>query len=254
MNKIFKKTKYNLKEIFFKIFLKSLKTTNIEKREEWLKKTLKKIPDGSRILDAGAGEQQYRCFCTHLNYVAQDFAQYDGKGNDAGLQMGNWNQSNLDIISDITAIPEPDASFDAIMCVEVLEHLTDPIKAIHEFARLLKPGGRLILTAPFCSLTHFAPFHFYSGFNRYFYQKWLKELGFDIVEIVSNGNYFEFLQQEIMRLNLMSLEYATKAKSLSMIEYFAIWKILRTLKRLSKNDNGSNEVLCYGYHVLATKR
>ncbi|QII14117.1 hypothetical protein KsCSTR_47400 [Candidatus Kuenenia stuttgartiensis] len=105
-----------------------------------------------------------------------------------------------------------------------------------------------------CSLTHFAPFHFYSGFNRYFYQKWLKELGFDIVEIVPNGNYFEFLQQEIMRLNLMSLEYATKAKSLSMIEYFAIWKILRTLKRLSKNDNGSNEVLCYGYHVLATKR
>ena len=243
-----------MKEFFFKIFLKSLKTTNIEKREEWLKKTLKKIPNGSRILDAGAGELQYKIFCEHLNYVSQDFCRYDGMGDGSGLQTRSWNNSKADIKCDIITITEPDASFDVIMCVEVIEHLPEPIKAIQEFARLLKPGGHLILTAPFCSLTHFAPFHFYSGFNRYFYQKWLKELGFDIVEIVSNGNYFEFLQQEIMRLNLMSREYATKAKSLSMIEYFAIWKILRTLKRFSKNDNGSNEVLCYGYHVLATKR
>ena len=143
-------------------------TKNLSNREVWLKKTLKQIPAGSRILDAGAGERQYKRFCAHLNYVAQDFAQYNGKGDSAGLQVGNWDQSSLDIISDITGIPEPDASFDAIMCVEVFEHLPEPIKAIQEFARLLKPGGYLILTVPFCSLTHFAPYHFYTGFNRYF--------------------------------------------------------------------------------------
>jgi SAM-dependent methyltransferase len=246
--------KYNLKGIFKNFFLKSLRTTNLERREKWLKNVLLDLPVGSRILDAGAGEQQYRRFCNHLNYVTQDFAQYNGTGNGEGLQMGSWDQSNLDIISDITAIPEPDASFDAIMCVEVFEHLPEPIKAIQEFARLLKPGGHLILTAPFCSLTHFAPFHFYSGFNRYFYQKWLKELGFDIIEIVPNGNYFEFLQQEIMRLNLMSRKYAIKAKSLSLLEYFAIWKILRILKRFSENDLDSDNTLCYGYNVLSKKQ
>jgi hypothetical protein len=52
----------------------------------------------------------------------------------------------------------------------------------------------------------------------------------------------------------MAKEYATKAGSLRLVEYFVIWMILRTLKRFSKNDNGSDEVLCYGYHVLATKR
>lgn len=82
----------------------------------------------------------------------------------------------------------------------------------------------------------------------------MNELGFNIVEIVPNGNYFEFLRQEILRLNYMAKEYATKAGSLRLVEYFVIWMILRTLKRFSKNDNGSDEVLCYGYHVLATKR
>jgi len=63
----------------------------------------------------------------------------------------------VDVISDITSIPLPDASFDACLCTEVLEHLPHPIEALRELARLLRPGGRLILTAPFCSLTHFSP-------------------------------------------------------------------------------------------------
>lgn len=111
-----------------------------------------------------------------MNYVAQDFAQYNGAGNSTGLQVGNWDQPSLDIISDITEIPEPDASFDAIMCVEVFEHLPEPIKAIQEFARLLKPNGHLILTAPFCSLTHFAPYHFYTGFNLIWIMSYLLKI------------------------------------------------------------------------------
>lgn len=63
-------------------------THNQVAREAWLEKTLKRIPAGSRILDAGAGEQAYKRFCKHLNYVAQDFAKYDGRGNASGLQMG----------------------------------------------------------------------------------------------------------------------------------------------------------------------
>ena len=49
--------------------------------EKWLGKTLSQIPAGSRILDAGAGELKYKKFCAHLNYVSQDFGQYDGKGD-----------------------------------------------------------------------------------------------------------------------------------------------------------------------------
>jgi len=37
-------------------------------RDKWLKKNLKRIQPNSRILDAGAGEQQYKFYCSHLNY------------------------------------------------------------------------------------------------------------------------------------------------------------------------------------------
>ena len=145
-------------------------TNNEVTRLKWLAETLKRIPQGSRILDAGAGELAQKKYCAHLNYISQDFAKYDGKGNNTGLQTQDWDNSKIDIVSDITSIPQPDASFDAIMCVEVFEHLPDPIAAIKEFSRLLRKNGTLILTAPFCSLTHFAPYHFYSGFNKYYYE------------------------------------------------------------------------------------
>ncbi|MBU4289008.1 MAG: class I SAM-dependent methyltransferase [Proteobacteria bacterium] len=226
-------------------------TRNQFNRELWLEKTLKQIPAGSRILDAGAGEQAYKRFCTHLNYVAQDFAKYNGKGNNSGLQMGNWDQSNLDIISDITAIPEPDASFDAIMCVEVFEHLPEPIKAIQEFARLLKAGGHLILTAPFCSLTHFAPYHFYTGYNRYFYETHLPANGFKILNLQENGNYFEYLAQEVGRIPWMAERYTGRHPSL--FESLIMKLCLYMLERFSKKDKGSSEMLHFGCHVLAVK-
>src|SRR6266516_3311142 len=125
-------------------------TLNEQRRIDWLKDVLGQIPSGNRILDAGAGEQQFRGLCSHLEYVSQDFAQYDGKGDEQGLQMGSWDQTNLDIVSDIASIPREDGSFDAVMCVEVFEHLPEPVLAIREFSRLLKEGGHLVITAPFC--------------------------------------------------------------------------------------------------------
>jgi ubiquinone/menaquinone biosynthesis C-methylase UbiE len=169
-------------------------------RDEWQKQRIAELPAGARVLDAGAGEQRLRPLCEHLNYVAQDFAQYDGKGDGIGFQTGTWDQTNLDIVSEITSIPEADGAFDAVLCIEVLEHVPDPVRALEELCRLLKPGGILLVTAPFCSLTHFAPYHFSTGFSRYFYEHHLPRLGLAIEALVPNGNYFEYLAQEIRRL------------------------------------------------------
>lgn len=241
------------------MMLRNLYTTyspNVGKENEisrvkWVEHTLKNIPAGKRILDAGAGEQQYRRFCSHLVYVSQDFAQYDGMGDGVGLQTGAWDQTKLDIISDICQIPEPDASFDVIMCTEVFEHLPDPLSALTEFSRLLKSGGYLILTAPFCSLTHFAPYHYYTGFSRYFYEKHLPDNGFFPLEISVNGNYFEYIAQEITRLRSMSLKYAHKKPSL--LDMISMFGVLRLCDKCSRADTGSDELLCYGYHILARK-
>jgi ubiquinone/menaquinone biosynthesis C-methylase UbiE len=227
-------------------------TKNKANRDAWLERTLASIPPGWRILDAGSGELQYKRFCAHLDYVSQDFAQYDGRGDGIALQKDTWDQSQLDIVSDITNIPEPDASFDAVMCIEVLEHLPDPISALRELTRLLKPGGTLILTAPFCSLTHFSPHFYYTGYSRRFYEHWLGELGFEIEDMQFNGNYFEYLAQELRRLARVGEKYA--GMTTTWLERNAINVVLRLLDRLSQNYNGSEELLAYGLHIRARKK
>jgi SAM-dependent methyltransferase len=220
-------------------------------RHRWVERTLAGLPAGARLLDAGAGEQRYRGQCGHLRYVAQDFARYDGRGDGTGLQTERWDQSALDLVCDITAIPEADWSFDAILCTEVFEHLPDPLAALREFRRLLRAGGSLILTAPFCSLTHFAPFHYVTGFNRYFFKTHLPASGFEIVEIEENGNFFEFLAQETRRLRGVAARYAGDAFSAE--EQAAVHTLLGALARFSRKDKGSNELLHFGLHVLARK-
>ncbi len=226
---------------------------NKSNREEWLKKTLLSLQKGGRILDAGAGELQYKKFCSHLKYTSQDFAQYDGSGDGTGLQTKQWNHEGLDIVSDIIDMPVKNGSFDAVMCVEVLEHLPYPHLAIKEFSRVLKKGGKLILTAPFTSLTHYAPYHFSTGFNRYWYEKVLEDNGFKIEELSYNGNYFELIIQEIKRISSVETKYTDNALAKSFLYKFAKYIMIKSLSIMSKQDKGSSELGSFGIHVLAKK-
>jgi len=241
-------------KLLFRKILGDVGKKNLETREDWLKKILSKIPEGSTILDAGAGELKYKKFCGHLKYASQDFGQYDGQGDQVGLETGSWNNTKLDIISDITNIPEKDNSFDAIMCIEVFEHLPNPIKAIEEFSRLIKKGGYLIITAPFCSLTHFSPYHFSTGFNKHYYEMHLNNYGFEILEMKRNGNYFEYLAQELRRLSSVAKRYSNIGFAKRSFIKLLLFPLLLILESLSKKNNGSEELLCFGYHILARKK
>jgi ubiquinone/menaquinone biosynthesis C-methylase UbiE len=224
--------------------------SNEPTREAWLKKVLSELPPGASLLDAGAGECALKKYCGHLRYVSQDLAKYDGTG-EVGLQMGSWDTSKIDIVSDITDIPVQDASFDAVLCSEVLEHVSDPVVALNELMRVLKPGGTLILTAPFCSMTHFAPYHYTTGFNRYFYENHLQRHGFDIVELVENGNYFEFVATQVRQVDVFARRYADE--DCSKEERMAAQIVLSMLARMSAKDKGSRELLNYGMFVRAVK-
>ncbi len=226
-------------------------TKNVITREEWLERSLKRISTGNRILDAGAGELQYKKFCSHLAYTSQDFGKYDGSGNAVGLQTDTWDNSKLDIISDICDIPVTGGSFDVIMCIEVFEHLPEPAKAVKEFSRILRPGGTLIITAPFCSLTHFAPYYFANGYSRYWYEKILADNGFKVEEITPNGNYFEYLAQEVRRIKSVGFNYGGSKPN--FFEEIGLLLVIRLLARFSKKGDASSELLNFGYQIRAIK-
>jgi len=227
-------------------------TTNSATRDQWIISTLNSFDGGLKILDAGAGESKYKKYCTHLDYTSQDFAEYDGEGDNKGIQKHTRDYSELDIISDICDIPVEDSTYDIVLCSEVLEHIPDPSKALIELDRVLKPNGIILLTAPFASLTHYSPYHYATGFNIHFYNFHLEKLGFEILESTPNGNYFEFLAQEIRRIEFAGKEFSDK--KIRFVGKISIYVILYYLNKFSKNDKNSFELLNYGYHIKALKK
>jgi len=221
-------------------------------RKKWVMKQLKNIPANQTILDAGAGECQYKQYCSHLKYTSQDFGEYNGEGDGVGLQTKKWDNSRLDIVSDIANMPIPDHAFDNILCTEVLEHIPYPEKAIAEFSRILKKDGRLILTAPFCSQTHFAPYHFCTGFNIYWYKEVLSKNNFEISAYETNGNYFDYINQELMRTPLVIKRYSIFGVfGLSL--YIIILPLVLCLFLISLMSKKTEKQLCFGYHITAKK-
>lgn len=232
--------------------MRIFKNINEENRKMFLQNALSAIPSGSSILDAGAGELKNKQYCSHLKYTSQDFCEYKGLAGSSvnqGLQMETWDTSGIDLVSDITHIPVENESFDVVLCSEVLEHIPDPTKALDEFRRILKFDGVLILTAPFASNVHFAPYHFSSGFSKYWYEHHLEARKFNILELSPNGDWYDVLRQELGRLG--ALERAKRNPVWPLAYAYSLLGYLYF--SLRKNIN-ADDLACFGWHCIAKKR
>jgi ubiquinone/menaquinone biosynthesis C-methylase UbiE len=166
-------------------------------RDAWVAEMAATVPAGARVLDAGAGKTPYQHLFDHCEYRTHDFAQYEG--TQEGLMTDSWNYGEIDYVSDITAIPVESESFDVVLCTEVLEHVPEPIAALEEMSRVLRPGGRLFVTAPLGSGAHQEPYHYYGGFTRHFYATMLPRFDMELVELRPNGGFFRHYLQETAR-------------------------------------------------------
>ncbi len=163
-------------------------------RDQWVAHQAACVPAGARVLDVGAGSCPYRALFAHCDYRTHDFAQLSPQ-----QLLGRTGYGTIDYVSDILSIPVSDASFDVILCTEVLEHVSLPIEAVKEFGRILRSGGQLLLSAPLCSGLHQEPYHYYGGYTPYWYQRFLPEAGFTQLTIEPNGGFFKHYGQESLR-------------------------------------------------------
>lgn len=167
---------------------------NSANRDEWVRQKASSVPAGMRVLDVGAGTCPYRELFSHCEYVTHDFGQY------SGYQGGEGVYGNIDLVSDIEAIPAESSSFDVILCTEVLEHVPNPLGAFSEMTRLLRQGGRMLVTAPLGSGLHQEPYHYYGGYTPHWYRHVAEKNGLRVVELRENGGFFALLAQECARV------------------------------------------------------
>lgn len=114
------------------------------------------LQDGCRVLDLGCGQGRHLhalyyaadMVCIGLDLSLQDLiATRDGFDSLPDLS-GDRGQAYGLAVGDALQLPFADASFDRIICSEVLEHIPDHRAALQEIIRVLKPGGHLAISVP----------------------------------------------------------------------------------------------------------
>jgi len=129
-------------------------------RREWIPQQIEsQFSKEDKILDVGAGPQPYRNVCGSLGleYEALDFGDY----------------SNLDYKMDLTKpIDLLNETYDGILLTEVLEHIPNPVALLEDLVRILKIGGKLIITAPMKCDRHQEPYIYSTGYFPEFYEYW----------------------------------------------------------------------------------
>lgn len=132
-----------------------------------------------RVLDVGAGtSDRYSGSFAFDEYVRMEVM--DGPG--------------IDVVGTAYEIPLPASSFDTVVSTQVFEHLASPEVAAKECARVLKPGGHILITVPQMNELHEEP-HDYFRYTSFGLVHLLTTAGFEVVHLEQRGGYYATLAQ-----------------------------------------------------------
>jgi SAM-dependent methyltransferase len=193
------------------------------------------LPEGARVLDAGAGEGAYKPHFPGQRYI----------GLDLGIGDGKWDYTGLDVLGDLASLPFAGAVFDAAVNIVTLEHVRDPRRVMRELARVLKPGARLLLVVPHEWEVHQHPHDFFR-YTRFGVEELARDAGLRVVSLEPGGGYFRLLSRRLLNggqffplpLNLLWLILAAPAAlALPLLDGFDRRKDF-TLGYLAVLENG----------------
>lgn len=142
-----------------------------------------KLPNQTKVLDAGAGSKPYAYIFEGLQYESTDMPN-------------GFYKTPHDFECFLDDIPQDDNTYDVVVLTQVLEHVPSPFKALAEINRILKPGGKLILSVPMNTPLHGEPWHFFN-FTHHGINQLALETGFIADDIEKVGGAFWHLGKRI---------------------------------------------------------
>jgi SAM-dependent methyltransferase len=145
-----------------------------------------------RLLDVGCGQRPYESlFLPHVT-------EYLGIEHEAtfGKTHASTSVKAPDLYYDGARLPFADGTFDTVLSVQVLEHTPEPGRLVHEMARVLKPDGLLILTAPFDFRLHEQP-HDYFRYTPHGLRTFCEKAGLEIFETHSLGSLWSIVAHKL---------------------------------------------------------
>lgn len=205
------------------------------------------LAPGTRVLDAGAGNAPYAELFDHCHYVTADWGNSPHEHAPAS-----------DIVASLDALPVEAASFDAVLCTEVLEHVRHPDAVLAEFARVLVPGGRLCLTVPFVWPLHEEPFDFFR-YTPFALRDMLQEHGFPDAAVKPTSGYLSTLAQVADMswwLHRRSASLWTRMREKVLLRLIRVW--IAPLVRLARRNAALDDALLgvplpLGFRAFAVK-
>lgn len=147
---------------------------------------LKRVADDVRghVLDVGCGDKPWH----HLFPDVKTYTGLDYLGPSATQNA----ITVADVCADAASMPFRDGSFDRVVAFQSLEHIKLPETALHEIYRVLRPGGKIVLTVPFLYHVHDAEDDFWRWTEHGLTQV-LKENGFESVAISPIGGAYAMI-------------------------------------------------------------
>ena len=173
-------------------FTEALGTTIIHPQYTVLKFQREAIEEAKKyakgkLVDIGCGRMPYRKELEPL------VTSYTGVDHPKVSKLYN-SKIKPDVLADAKKLPFPDNSFDTALMFQVLEHVDSPDRVIKEVARVLKPGGVLILSVPFFYPLHDMP-HDWGRYTETALKSFISEASLNLVKIKTQGSFFEFWLQ-----------------------------------------------------------
>lgn len=216
---------------------------------EFAQQAADSISPGSRVLDAGAGDCPYRTIFHHAHYESTDLCTVDKV------------YGKLSFICDLSRIPIHDDCYDLVFCSQTLEHVPDPKLLLAELYRVLKPDGKLFLSAPLFYEEHEIPYDYYR-FTRFGISLLLEQVNFKIKSIDWLEGYYGTLAYQL-KLGAKTLAHSPGAYGGRLMGWFMmlqVWFIKLLFVLLSVLFNSldirykyTGGGMCKNYSVVAQK-